>query len=95
VTNANPNPHPHPHHAAPNWRESSAWRAKLNRWLRAGRERSLVMRRRGIDHVRLPMNLVVLLSLVLAVWSWPVLVLAIVVALVAQVEFVVQRDTPA
>jgi hypothetical protein len=95
VTNANPNSNPNAHHAAPNWRESSVWRAKLNRWWRAGQERSLVMRRRGIDHVRLPMNLVVLLTLVLAVWSWPVLVLAIVVALVAQVEFVVQRDTAA
>jgi hypothetical protein len=91
MTDANPNSH----HAAPDWRESPAWRATLNRWWRAGQERSLVIRRRGVDHVRLPMNLVVLLTLVLAVWSWPVLVLAVVVALMAQVEFVVQRDTPA
>jgi hypothetical protein len=95
MTNADPNSNPNRHHAATNWRESSVWRARLNRWWRVGQECSLVMRRRGIDHVRLPINLVVLLSLVLAVWSWPVLVLAIVVALVAQVEFVVQRDTPA
>lgn len=89
MTDANPNP------GASNWRETSAWRAALQRWWRAGQERSLVIRRRGIDHVRLPLNLVVLLTLVLAVWSWPVLALGIVVALAAQVEFVVQRDTPA
>lgn len=70
------------------------WRATLGRWWRAGQERSLVMRRRGVDHVRLPLNLVVLLTLVLAAWSWPVLVLGVVIALVTQVEFVVLRDAP-
>ncbi len=70
------------------------WRATLGRWWRAGQERSLVMRRRGVDHVRLPLNLVVLLTLVLAAWSWPVLLLGIVIALVTQVEFVVLRDAP-
>jgi hypothetical protein len=54
-----------PHHpAAPSWRPTSAWRAALQRWWRAGQERSLVLRRRGIDHVRLPLNLVVALTLV-------------------------------
>jgi hypothetical protein len=89
MTDANPGP------SNPSWRQTPAWRATLDRWWRAGQERSLVIRRRGVDHVRLPLNLVVLLTLVLAVWSWPVLVLAVVVALVAKVEFVVQRDTPA
>ena len=74
-------------------RSDGTWRAPLGRWWRAGQERSLVMRRRGVDHVRLPLNLVVLLTLVLAAWSWPVLVLGIVIALVTQVEFVVLRDT--
>jgi len=74
-------------------RSDGTWRATLGRWWRAGQERSLVMRRRGVDHVRLPLNLVVLLTLVLAAWSWPVLVLGIVIALVTQVEFVVLRDT--
>jgi hypothetical protein len=89
MTDANPKP------GASDGRTASAWRATLNRWWRAGQERSLVIRRSGIDHVRLPVNLVVLLTLVLALWSWPVLVLAFVVAIVAQVEFVVQRDVPA
>ncbi len=90
MTDAAPNPTPNTNdrHEAP------AWRATLGRMWRAGQERSLIMRRRGIDHVRLPLNLVVLLTLILAAWSWPVLVLAIVVALVTQVEFVVQRDAP-
>lgn len=70
------------------------WRATLGRWWRAGQERSLVLRRRGVDHVRLPLNLVVLLTLILAAWSWPVLVVGIVIALVTQVEFVVLRDAP-
>jgi hypothetical protein len=90
-------PHPNGAHrpADPAWRASPSWRATLRRWWRAGQERSLVVRRRGVDHVRLPLNLVAVATLVLAVWSWPVLLLAVVVALVARVEFVVQRDTPA
>jgi hypothetical protein len=88
MTDAAPNPTPN----ASDGHEAPAWRATLGRMWRAGQERSLIMRRRGIDHVRLPLNLVVLLTLILAAWSWPVLVLAIVVALVTQVEFVVQRD---
>jgi hypothetical protein len=91
MTDANPNADPNPGPPA----GARLAQATLNRWWRAGQERSLVIRRRGIDHVRLPMNLVGLLTLVLAVWSWPVLVLALVVALVAKVEFVVQRDTAA
>jgi hypothetical protein len=82
-------PRPHPPDPAP------GWRATLGRWWRAGQERSLVIRRRGVDHVRLPLNLVVLATLILAAWSWPVLVLAVVVALVTQVEFIVQRDATA
>ena len=70
-----------------------AWRATLGRWWRAGQERTLVVRRRGTDHVRLPLNLVVVLTLVLAAWSWPVLVLGVLVAMLTKVEFVVQRDT--
>jgi hypothetical protein len=77
------------------WRPTPAWRATLHRWWRAGQERSLVIRRRGVDHVRLPLNLVVFATLLLAAWSWPVLLLAVVVSLVTQVEFVVQRDTGA
>ena len=74
--------------------ETPAWRATLGRLWREGQVRSLVMRRRGTDHVRLPLNLVVLLTLVLAAWSWPVLLLGVVIALVTQVEFVVLRDAP-
>jgi len=87
MTDANPTPHGHGPSTPP------AWRAALHRWWRAGQERSLVLRRRGVDHVRLPLNLVALFALVTLFWSWPVWVLAIVVALVAQVEFVVQRET--
>jgi hypothetical protein len=91
--------HPHPSGAQrpadPALRATPAWRATLHRWWRAGQERSLVVRRRGVDHVRLPLNFVAVATLVLAAWSWPVLLLAVVVALVARVEFVVQRDTPA
>jgi hypothetical protein len=74
--------------------ETPAWRATLGRLWREGQERSLVMRRRGTDHVRLPLNLVILLTLVLAAWSWPILLLGVVIALVTQVEFVVLRDAP-
>ena len=90
MTDAGPNPARGAHES----QEAPAWRATLGRLWRAGQERSLVIRRRGVDHLRLPLSLLVLLTLVLAAWSWPVLLLAIVVALVTQVEFVVQRDMP-
>ena len=95
MTDTNPHPNGAQRPADPTWRETPAWRATLNRWWRAGQERSLVVRRRGVDHVRLPLNFVAVASLVLAAWSWPVLLLAVVVALVTQVEFVIQRDTAA
>ncbi|MDA0699806.1 MAG: DUF4342 domain-containing protein [bacterium] len=87
MTDANPNPHANDRTAPP------AWRATLGRLWRAGQERSLVIRRREVDLIRLPLNLGVLFTLVLAAWSWPVLVLAVLAALVTQVEFVVQRDS--
>jgi hypothetical protein len=86
MTDTAPNPH------GRDRGETPAWRATLGRLWREGQTRSLVLRRRGIDHVRLPLNLVVLLTLVLAAWSWPVLLLGVVIALVTQVEFVVLRD---
>jgi hypothetical protein len=88
MTDANPTT-PHSTHRP----TSPAWRTALQRWWRAGQERSLVLRRRGVDHVRLPLNLVALFALVTLLWSWPLLLLAIAAALVAQVEFVVQRET--
>ncbi len=85
MSDADPTPHPHAASSRPAWRET------LRRWWRAGQERSLVLRRQGVDHVRLPLNLVAIFALVTMVWSWPVLLLAVVVALAAKVEFVVQR----
>lgn len=86
MTDATPNPGRQEHGPTP------AWRATLGRLWRAGQQRSLVIRRRGVDHLRLPLNLTVLLVLVLAAWSWPVLVLAVLVALVTQVEFLVLHE---
>lgn len=86
MTDVTPDPGRPSHGATP------TWRATLGRLWRAGQERSLVIRRRGVDHLRLPLNLTVVLALVLAAWSWPVLVLAVLVALVTQVEFLVLHD---
>ena len=68
----------------------------LRRGWRALNERTLVARKGGRDRMRLPLSVAAILALVLLGWSWPIVLAAVGIALVARVEFVVVReDVPA
>lgn len=68
----------------------------LRRGWRALNERTLVARKGGRDRMRLPLSVATILALVLLSWSWPIVLAAVGIALVARVEFVVVReDVPA
>ena len=68
----------------------------LRRGWRALNERTLLARKGGRDRMRLPLSVASILTLVLLAWSWPIVLAAIGIALVARVEFVVVReDAPA
>ncbi|MFN2321698.1 MAG: hypothetical protein ABR510_01890 [Trueperaceae bacterium] len=64
----------------------------LRRGWRALNERTLVARKGGRDRMRLPLSFAAILALVLLSWSWPVVLAAVGIALVARVEFVVVRE---
>ena len=64
----------------------------LRRGWRALAERTLVARKAGRDRMRLPLSVAALLTLILLTWSWPIVLAAIGIALVARVEFVVVRE---
>lgn len=69
--------------------------AALRRAWRALTARTLVARRGGRDRMRVPLSIAALVAAVLLLWNWPLVVLAIVLALVLRVEFVVVREEPA
>lgn len=64
----------------------------LRRGWRALAERTLVARKGGRDRMRLPLSVAAILALVLLSWSWPIVLAAVGIALVARVEFVVVRE---
>lgn len=64
----------------------------LRRGWRALNERTLVARKGGRDRMRLPLSFATILALVLLSWSWPLVLAAVGIALVARVEFVVVRE---
>lgn len=66
--------------------------AALRRAWRALNARTLVARKDGRDRMRLPLSVAAILTLILLSWSWPVLLAAVGIALVARVEFVVVRE---
>ncbi len=68
----------------------------LRRGWRALNERTLVARKGGRDRMHLPLSVATILAVVLLSWSWPIVLAAVGIALVARVEFVVVReDVPA
>ena len=84
MTDTLPPPHPRP----PPEGVGSA----LRRGWRALNERTLVARKGGRDRMRLPLSAAAILALVLVSWSWPIVLAAVGIALVARVEFVVLRE---
>jgi hypothetical protein len=64
----------------------------LRRGWRALAERTLVARKGGRDRMRLPLSVAAILALILLSWSWPIVLAAVGIALIARVEFVIVRE---
>jgi hypothetical protein len=64
-----------------------------NGW-RALNQRTLVARKGGRDRMRLPLSIAAILGVVLLWWSWPIVFVAVAIALMARVEFVVVHEAP-
>ncbi len=63
--------------------------------VREGNRRQLALRKQGGDPlVRLPLTVAVLVGLVLLWWSWPLLVLALVLILALRGSVVILRREP-
>jgi hypothetical protein len=69
--------------------------AAIRRGWRALTIRTLVARKNGRDRMRVPLSVAAIVALALLWWSWPVALIALAIALVARVEFVVVREDDA
>lgn len=79
--------------AAPSGQEGVG--AAIRRGWRALTIRTLVARKGGRDRMRVPLSVAAIVALVLLWWSWPIVLLALAIALIARVEFVVVREQDA
>ncbi|MDF1522310.1 MAG: hypothetical protein P1P87_05755 [Trueperaceae bacterium] len=66
--------------------------AAIRRGWRALTIRTLVARKNGRDRMRVPLSIAAIVAVALLWWSWPLALIALAIALVARVEFVVVRE---
>lgn len=67
----------------------------IRRGWRALTIRTLVARKSGRDRMRVPLSVAAIVAFAVLWWSWPLALIALAVALIARVEFVVVREPDA